>query len=67
MRVTMQAEGVAHYRLKAFDTGPHAAFVAGCMLGLLDLFSLEGHTQVVAETSASFEVEISWVEPAGAR
>lgn len=67
MRVTMQAEGVGRYRLIAFDSGPNAEFVAGCMLGLLELFSIQGRTQVVAETPSSFEVEITWLAPSHER
>lgn len=60
MSVEVHAVGANRYRLVAIDRHPHPDFIAGCMLGILDVFSLEGTAVIVASEPQRFELEISW-------
>ncbi len=60
MDVQMHAVGVNHYRLIARDPHPNPEFIAGCMLGILDVFSLEGTASVSVSEPERFELEFRW-------
>ena len=60
MHVEMHALGANRYQLVARDPHPNPDFIAGCMLGILDIFSLEGAAVVTLVEGERFEVEISW-------
>ncbi len=60
MRVELHALEANRYRLVAFDPHPNADFIAGCMLGILDVFSIEGTAVVVVSEADRFELELFW-------
>lgn len=60
MDLEMHAVGVNHYRLTASDSHPNPEFIAGCMLGILDVFSIEGRATVLLSEPERFELEFSW-------
>lgn len=60
MDLEMHALGVNRYRLVARDPHPNVEFIAGCMLGILEVFSLAGTAVVTTVDAERFEIEISW-------
>ncbi len=60
MDLEMHAVGLNHYRLTASDPHPNPEFIAGCMLGILDVFSIEGRARVLVSEPERFELEFSW-------
>ena len=60
MDLSMHAVGVNRYRLIASDPYPNPEFIAGCMLGILDVFSIEGTAAVLLNEPPRFEIEFSW-------
>jgi uncharacterized protein (TIGR02265 family) len=63
MTVAMHAEGPGRYRLVAEDRAPDPCFIGGCLLGILDIFSLPGRMRVVNVQGNAFEIELEWDQP----
>jgi uncharacterized protein (TIGR02265 family) len=63
MKVAVHAEGQGRYRLVAEDPSSDPPFIGGCLLGILDIFGLDGRMRVVNARSGGFEIELEWDQP----